>query len=150
MPLWNKRAVSSGQTEESYKEQLQSLKQTVNNLGLVSEQFEGAAEGLTESSDKVLAEGASRQERDVLQCRKIAEEFTAKITDMDQETATMQTQVQQMQQQSDLGRQRVEHLGKTQEKLKGSMDTITEEIRTLLDKNAKIESVTSVLYRGMS
>ena len=152
MPLWNKRAVSSGQTEESYKEQLQSLKQTVNNLGLVSEQFEGAAEGLTESSDKVghgvqvLAEGASRQERDVLQCRKIAEEFTAKITDMDQETATMQTQVQQMQQQSDLGRQRVEHLGKTQEKLKGSMDTITEEIRTLLDKNAKIESVTSVLY----
>jgi hypothetical protein len=43
MPLWNKRAVSSGQTEESYKEQLQSLKQTVNNLGLVSEQFEGAA-----------------------------------------------------------------------------------------------------------
>ena len=53
MPLWNKRAVSSGQTEESYKEQLQSLKQTVNNLGLVSEQFEGAAEGLTESSDKV-------------------------------------------------------------------------------------------------
>ena len=45
MPLWNKRAVSSGQTEESYKEQLQSLKQTVNNLGLVSEQFEGAAEG---------------------------------------------------------------------------------------------------------
>lgn len=80
MPLWNKRAVSSGQTEESYKEQLQSLKQTVNNLGLVSEQFEGAAEGLTESSDKVghgvqvLAEGASRQERDVLQCRKIAEE----------------------------------------------------------------------------
>ena len=64
MPLWNKRAVSSGQTEESYKEQLQSLKQTVNNLGLVSEQFEGAAEGLTESSDKVghgvqvLAEGA--------------------------------------------------------------------------------------------
>lgn len=26
------------------------------------------------------------------------------------------------------------------------MDTITEEIRTLLDKNAKIESVTSVLY----
>lgn len=76
----------------------------------------------------------------------IAEEFTAKITDMDQETATMQTQVQQMQQQSDLGRQRVEHLGKTQEKLKGSMDTITEEIRTLLDKNAKIESVTSVLY----
>lgn len=58
----------------------------------------------------------------------------------------MQTQVQQMQQQSDLGRQRVEHLGKTQEKLKGSMDTITEEIRTLLDKNAKIESVTSVLY----
>ena len=30
MPLWNKRAVSSGQTEESYKEQLQSLKQTVN------------------------------------------------------------------------------------------------------------------------
>ena len=50
----------------------------------------------------------------------------------------MQTQVQQMQQQSDLGRQRVEHLGKTQEKLKGSMDTITEEIRTLLDKNAKI------------
>ena len=65
---------------------------------------------------------------------------------MDQETATMQTQVQQMQQQSDLGRQRVEHLGKTQEKLKGSMDTITEEIRTLLDKNAKIESVTSVLY----
>ena len=52
MPLWNKRAVSSGQTEESYKEQLQSLKQTVNNLGLVSEQFEGAAEGLTESSDK--------------------------------------------------------------------------------------------------
>ena len=49
MPLWNKRAVSSGQTEESYKEQLQSLKQTVNNLGLVSEQFEGAAEGLTES-----------------------------------------------------------------------------------------------------
>ena len=44
MPLWNKRAVSSGQTEESYKEQLQSLKQTVNNLGLVSEQFEGAAE----------------------------------------------------------------------------------------------------------
>ena len=152
MPLWNKRAVSSGQTEETYKEQLQSLKQTVNNLGLVSEQFEGAAEGLTESSDKVrhgvqvLAEGASRQERDVLQCRKIAEEFTAKITDMDQETATMQTQVQQMQQQSDLGRQRVEHLGKTQEKLKGSMDTITEEIRTLLDKNAKIESVTSVLY----
>lgn len=152
MPLWNKRAVSSGQTEESYKEQLQSLKQTVNNLGLVSEQFEGAAEGMTESSDKVghgvqvLAEGASRQERDVLQCRKIAEEFTAKITDMDQETATMQTQVQQMQQQSDLGRQRVEHLGKTQEKLKGSMDTITEEIRTLLDKNAKIESVTSVLY----
>ena len=152
MPLWNKRAVSSGQTEESYKEQLQSLKQTVNNLGLVSEQFEGAAEGLTESSDKVghgvqvLAEGASRQERDVLQCRKIAEEFTAKITDMDQETATMQTQVQQMQQQSDLGRQRVEHLGITQEKLKGSMDTITEEIRTLLDKNAKIESVTSVLY----
>ena len=123
MPLWNKRAVSSGQTEESYKEQLQSLKQTVNNLGL-----EGATEGLTESSDKVghgvqvLAEGASRQERDVLQCRKIAEEFTAKITDMDQETATMQTQVQQMQQQSDLGRQRVEHLGKTQEKLKGSMD----------------------------
>ena len=120
--LWNKRAVSSGQTEESYKEQLQSLKQTVNNLGLVSEQFEGAAEGLTESSDKVghgvqvLAEGASRQERDVLQCRKIAEEFTAKITDMDQETATMQTQVQQMQQQSDLGRQRVEHLGKTQAK----------------------------------
>ena len=115
------------------------MKQTVNNLGLVSEQFEGAAEGLTESSDKVghgvqvLAEGASRQERDVLQCRKIAEEFTAKITDMDQETATMQTQVQQMQQQSDLGRQRVEHLGKTQEKLKGSMDTITEEIRTLLD-----------------
>ena len=104
MPLWNKRAVSSGQTEETYKEQLQSLKQTVNNLGLVSEQFEGAAEGLTESSDKVrhgvqvLAEGASRQERDVLQCRKIAEEFTAKITDMDQETATMQTQVQQMQQ----------------------------------------------------
>ena len=94
----------------------------------------------------MLAEGASRQERDVLQCRKIAEEFTAKITDMDQETATMQTQVQQMQQQSDLGRQRVEHLGKTQEKLKGSMDTITEEIRTLLDKNAKIESVTSVLY----
>lgn len=90
MPLWNKRAVSSGQTEETYKEQLQSLKQTVNNLGLVSEQFEGAAEGLTESSDKVghgvqvLAEGASRQERDVLQCRKIAEEFTAKITDMDQ------------------------------------------------------------------
>ena len=152
MPLWNKRAVSSGQTEETYKEQLQSLKQTVNNLGLVSEQFEGAAEGLTESSDKVghgvqvLAEGASRQERDVLQCRKIAEEFTAKITDMDQETATMQTQVQQMQQQSDLGRQRVEHLGKTQEKLKGSMDTITEEIRTLLDKNAKIESVTSVLF----
>lgn len=127
MPLWNKRAVSSGQTEETYKEQLQSLKQTVNNLGLVSEQFEGATEGLTESSDKVghgvqvLAEGASRQERDVLQCRKIAEEFTAKITDMDQETATMQTQVQQMQQQSDLGRQRVEHLGKTQEKLKGSM-----------------------------
>ena len=111
MPLWNKRAVSSGQTEETYKEQLQSLKQTVNNLGLVSEQFEGATEGLTESSDKVghgvqvLAEGASRQERDVLQCRKIAEEFTAKITDMDQETATMQTQVQQMQQQSDLGRQ---------------------------------------------
>ena len=75
MPLWNKRAVSSGQTEETYKEQLQSLKQTVNNLGLVSEQFEGATEGLTESSDKVghgvqvLAEGASRQERDVLQCR---------------------------------------------------------------------------------
>ena len=71
MPLWNKRAVSSGQTEESYKEQLQSLKQTVNNLGLVSEQFEGAAEGLTESSDKVghgvqvLAEGASRQERGI-------------------------------------------------------------------------------------
>lgn len=124
MPLWNKRAVSSGQTEETYKEQLQSLKQTVNNLGLVSEQFEGATEGLTESSDKVghgvqvLAEGASRQERDVLQCRKIAEEFTAKITDMDQETATMQTQVQQMQQQSDLGRQRVEHLGKTQENSK--------------------------------
>lgn len=48
----------------------------------------------------------------------IAEEFTAKITDMDQETATMQTQVQQMQQQSDLGRQRVEHLGKTQENSK--------------------------------
>ena len=76
MPLWNKRAVSSGQTEETYKEQLQSLKQTVNNLGLVSEQFEGAAEGLTESSDKVghgvqvLAEGASRQERDVLQYQK--------------------------------------------------------------------------------
>ena len=68
MPLWNKRAVSSGQTEETYKEQLQSLKQTVNNLGLVSEQFEGATEGLTESSDKVghgvqvLAEGASRPE----------------------------------------------------------------------------------------
>lgn len=68
----------------------------------------------------------------------IAEEFTAKITDMDQETATMQTQVQQMQQQSDLGRQRVEHLGKTQEKLKGSMDTITEEIRTLLDKMQRL------------
>lgn len=50
MPLWNKRAVSSGQTEESYKEQLQSLKQTVNNLGLVSEQFEGATEG----ADRVL------------------------------------------------------------------------------------------------
>lgn len=153
MPLWNKRGTDAGRVEEeSYREQLQSLKQSVSNLELVSEQFEGATEGLTESSDKVghgvqvLAEGASRQERDVLQCRKVAEEFTAKITDMDQETANMQMQVQQMQQQSDLGRQSVEHLGETQEKLKGSMDTITEEIHELLDKNAKIESVTSVLY----
>lgn len=152
MPLWNKRGAGERTEEESYKEQLQSLKQTVGNLELVSEQFEGAAEGLTESSDKVghgvqvLAEGASRQERDVLQCRKVAEEFTAKITDMDQETANMQNQVQQMQQQSDLGRQSVEHLADTQEKLKGSMDTITEEIHELLEKNAKIESVTSVLY----
>ena len=152
MPLWNKRGAGERTEEESYKEQLQSLKQTVGKLELVSEQFEGAAEGLTESSDKVghgvqvLAEGASRQERDVLQCRKVAEEFTAKITDMDQETANMQNQVQQMQQQSDLGRQSVEHLADTQEKLKGSMDTITEEIHELLEKNAKIESVTSVLY----
>ena len=152
MPLWNKRGAGERTEEESYKEQLQSLKQTVGKLELVSEQFEGAAERLTESSDKVghgvqvLAEGASRQERDVLQCRKVAEEFTAKITDMDQETANMQNQVQQMQQQSDLGRQSVEHLADTQEKLKGSMDTITEEIHELLEKNAKIESVTSVLY----
>lgn len=153
MPLFNKRPAGTEQREqETYKEQFQSLKRTVGNLELVSEQFEGAAEGLTESSDKVghgvqvLAEGASQQEKDVLQCRKVAEEFTAKITDMDQETESMLTQVQQMQQQSDHGRQSVEHLADTQEKLKNSMDTITEEIHELLEKNAKIESVTGVLY----
>ena len=96
MPLFNKRAVNTEQREqEAYKEQLLLLKRTAGNLELVSEQFEGAAEGLTESSDKVghgvqvLAEGATQQEKDVLQCRKVAEEFTAKITDMDQETSSM-------------------------------------------------------------
>lgn len=42
MPLWNKRGAGERTEEESYKEQLQSLKQTVGKLELVSEQFEGA------------------------------------------------------------------------------------------------------------
>lgn len=136
----------------SYKESFESLQKSFEGVEKVCAQYDGITQGVLQSSDQVrhgvnvLAKGAARQAEDALECKKIAGVLTDKIVRMDQETAEMLTQVQNVKKQSDTGRSNVGDLSDTQNKLKDTLNTISAEIYDLVEKNEKIESITDVLY----
>ena len=136
----------------SYKESFESLQKSFEGVEKVCAQYDGITQGVLQSSDQVrhgvnvLARGAARQAEDALECKKIAGVLTDKIVRMDQETAEMLTQVQNVKKQSDTGRSNVGDLSDTQNKLKDTLNTISAEIYDLVEKNEKIESITDVLY----
>lgn len=144
----------SGKNEElynRYRDCFEKLKSGIEEIGFVSEQFDGMSEGIESSSVQVkhavqfLADSAARQAEDIMLCKNVAEQLTERISVMDGKSKEMLAQVNDMEQQSSKGRENVSNLSVTQESVHQVLQTISEGIYEVLDKNKKIVSVTDML-----
>ncbi len=136
-----------------YQACFENLKSGISEIGLVSEQFDGMTEGITDSSTRVrnavkfLADSSTQQAQDIARCKDVAEQLTGRISVMDDETKEMLGQVQMMEAQSNKGKENVENLSNTQESLRKVLQTISDGIYEVLDKNEKIVSITDMLNK---
>ena len=153
MAIWGKRKTTKKEElQHTQADNIIQIQKSFGRVALACEQYDGITKGVLQSSDqvrhgvKVLAEGAARQAEDAVRCQHVAEVLTDKIDDMHQETEKMLIQVQSVKKQSDDGRSNVEDLSATQGNLKETLDTISNGIYDLVEKNEKIESITGMLY----
>lgn len=137
---------------QQYRKCFQELKEGLYSIHSVSDQLEGAIEGITQSSNQVsnaisyMAEGSGRQKEDAGQCQKVADQLVSKMAAMDEKTKQMIELAFEMGQQSSLGEKKVSNLALAQDSLRSVMETITKEIYSLIDKNEKISDITNLLY----
>ena len=142
----------NGELYQKYQNYFEELKGGIDSIELVAEQFDGMTEGITDSSNHVkravqfLADGSAKQAEDIERCKNVADQLTGRISIMDSETGKMLEQVHTMEQQSSKGRENVENLSMAQESLRRALQTISEGIYDVLNKNEKIVSITDMLY----
>ena len=135
-----------------YQNYFQELKSEIDEINMVAEQFDGMSEGVTESSNHVkhavqfLADGSAQQARDISRCKDVTAQLSGRISIMDDKTKEMLDQVQSMEHQSNVGRENVLNLSNAQESLSQALQTISEGIYDVIDKNEKIVAITDMLY----
>lgn len=144
-----------GENKELYRQYqsyFEELKSGIGEIELVAEQFDGMTEGITDSSDHVkhavqfLADSSVQQAKDIVLGKNVAAQLTDRISVMDVETKEMLEQVHSMELQSNKGRENIGNLSTAQESLRQVLQTISDGIYEVLDKNQKIVSITDMLY----
>jgi methyl-accepting chemotaxis protein/ABC-type sugar transport system substrate-binding protein len=142
----------NAQIYDMYRDYFTNFKTDFSNVKSISEQLEGIVENLVETSFSVkssaeyIANGAQNQAAEVGSCMNIVEIFADKMNDMDQMSKDLIQMAYEMGKENAQGKDAIHNLTETQSKNQEAIQSITEEIHTLLDKTQKINEVTQVLY----
>ncbi len=140
------------QIYQNYKEFFTGFKGDLGEVVSVSDQLEGIVENLAESSASVkssteyIAQGAMSQAEDVQNCIEISDIFAEKMDNMDVLSKGLIDKAYDMSKENTRGKDVIQKLIENQKKNQEVINSITEEIHTLIGKTQEINDVTQVLY----
>lgn len=137
---------------QNYKNYFQQFKNDLEDIKLITNQFEGFVDGLMDSSNHVqvatsfIAEGAQRQTGDITNCQNITEVIADQITVMNNRSKQLISAAHEMGNASNDGKAAIQNLSEQQQNNYRANKAITTEIYNLLDKTKAINEFSNVLY----
>lgn len=147
-----KTAEGFGEVYDIYCDFFLNFKKNFSEILGASGQIEGLVDDIADTSKGVknsagfIAEGAIEQAKDAEECMNVVSYFFDMMDTMADMSVHMMDMAYQMGEENAKGKQEVQTLCDNQQKNWQVIDSITKEIRVVMDKMDKINEVTKVLY----
>ncbi len=150
--LENNKQSKASDVYKKYKDFFTKFRFELQETMFTTEQLDKAVSDISQSSTQVneatnnIAKGAVTQEEAVTNCLSITDDFTTKMSIMEEQTKQTIERANEIGKKGKQGKESVQKLGDNQNSLQKVVTDINTEIYRLVDMTKKINEITGILY----
>lgn len=139
---------SAGPVEEkpNFDRQLYEIRRISGQLGSIIEDITGTSNEVKQAAG-FMADGASQQVKTVESCMRVTNQFLTTMDNMNQKSTGLTQSLKNISEINSLGNNTIQELARSEEKNEMVMTSLSDNIRSLLDKVQQIEKIVDIIYK---